>query len=370
MDRELRNIRLVLLSSLCGLLTGTAATLLLHLLDWATTTRTQYPIVIYLLPITGFIIGWVYHTYGKKIAIENALILMGTFLTHLTGGSAGREGTAVKMGASFSTQLSHRFGLTPTEQKHMLIAGTGAGFGAAIGAPIAGMIFGIEVLRGGRLQLITCLECMAASAVAYLTTQCLHAPHTHYPTLPYFPITPITLICVALAAILFGLSVHVFYTLTDTIKKFMSQIHYPPLRPVIGGVILIALYAIIGTSYAGLGIPTILNALQTHVPITVPILKTLATAVTLGTGFKGGEFIPLVFIGTTLGSAFATLLPVPVSLLAATGNVAMFAAASNTPLACTLMAIELFGPPIAPYAALAFVISYYASGKRRHYNTV
>lgn len=375
--------RWILFSILSGLLAGIASAIFLILLDLATRTRDAQPELIWFLPVGGFLIGWVYHHYGKDVAGGNNLILdeihdpkkitpfrmapfilFGTIFTHLFGGSAGREGTAVQMGASLSDQLTRWFPMEPKERKILLMAGMGAGFGSAIGAPWAGVIFGMEVLFVGRFQIIGVVECFIASFVAYATTFILGAPHTHYPLFSIPTWDWRNFVFVAIAGVAFGLSARLFVLLTHFIEHLQKRwIKYPPLKPLIGGIILVIIYHLEGSyRYAGLGIPVIQDALVSPSPLSFPAWKGLLTAITVGTGFKGGEFIPLVFIGTTLGSALSIVFPISFQLLAGVGFAAVFGAAANTPVACTLMAMEIFGYEVGPYALIACFMAFAVSG--------
>jgi len=360
----------------------------LILLEAVTQWRLLHPAVIWGLPLAGFLIGWIYLRYGKDIADGNnlileeihdprktipfsmaPLILLGTVVTHLFGGSAGREGTAVQMGASLADQLTHFFKIEPEERKILLVAGAGAGFASAIGAPLAGVVFGMEVIHIGRLRFFAWFECLIACFVAYFTTRFLQAPHSVYPQIEIPPISPTMLFMVAGAGIIFGLSARFFVTLTHGIESLLRKgIPYPPLKPALAGILIVALYAWEGTyRYAGLGISFIQEALRTPASFQDPLWKAFFTVLTVGSGFKGGEFIPLVFIGTTLGSALGLILPISFKLLAALGFAAVFAGAANTPLACSIMAMEIFGYELAPYALIACYASYYVSGYRGIY---
>lgn len=379
-----KSLKWILLSLCCGIFAGLAATVFLYLLDLATLARDAHPNLIWLLPFAGFMIGWIYHVYGKDVAAGNnlileeihdpknvtpfrmsPLILIGTILTHLCGGSAGREGTAVQMGASLSDQLSRFFNVGRDERKILLVAGAGAGFGAAVGAPWAGVIFGMEVINVGRLKPFAVIECLIASFTALAVTSILKAPHSHYPSLNIADFNGRALIGVALAGVAFGLTARAFSLLTHAIERLERQfIRYPPLKPAAAGLLLVILYAAEGSyRYVGLGIPFIQEALTQPATFTDPFFKTLFTALTVGSGFKGGEFVPLVFIGTTLGSALSIVLPVSFQLLASVGFAAVFAGASKTPIACTVMAAEIFGWQITPYALIACVVSYAVSGR-------
>jgi H+/Cl- antiporter ClcA len=376
------------LSLIVGILAGIAATAFLASLAWATHTREMYPVLIYGLPLVGLLIGWVYHDIGRDSAPGNnlvldeihepsktlplkmaPLILISTVLTHLFGGSAGREGTAVQMGASLADQLT-RF-VPKKERRFLLRAGMGAGFGAAIGAPWAGAVFGLEVLYTGRFEFEGWLENLLASFAAFGTTLVLHAPHTHYPQIhpPLFSLSG--LLAAGMCGIAFGLTSRLFVWLTHLLERAEAKlIRRPPLKPFVVGFFLIAFYFLVGNRYAGLGLPVIQQALTDPVSIKDPLWKSIATILTIGSGFKGGEFIPLVFIGTTLGSALAALLvPTAQQILPAVGFAAVFGSAANTPLACTIMAVEIFDWSIAPYALIGCYIAYWVSGRKGIYRT-
>lgn len=378
------------LSILSGLLAGMSTTVFLYLLDLCTQTRQSNVQLILGLPLAGLGIGYLYSKYGRDVSTGNSLIideihapknivplkmapliLGSTLLTHLFGGSAGREGTAVQMGASLSDQLSRYFKIESEERKILLVTGTGAGFAAALGAPLAGVIFGMEVLRIGRLRPFAWFESLIACYVAYFTCIILRAPHSIYPLvdIPWFDLR--TGFFVALAGILFGLAAKYFILFTHYVEFRISQIiKSPPWRPFLGGILLILLYRAEGSyRFAGLGIEHIQIALETQASYVMPLYKAIFTALTLASGFKGGEFIPLVFIGTTLGSALSLAFPIGLGLLAAVGFAAVFGAAANTPVACAVMAAEIFGYEILPYALIACFMSYYFSGERSIYKS-
>lgn len=361
--------RWVLLSTISGTLAGISSSIFLVLLSLSTETRVSNMKIIYLLPLAGLLIGFIYHKYGKRSEKGNNLILdeihepkkviplrmvpfvlFGTLLTHLFGGSAGREGTAVQMGGALSDNISKYIKLTAYERKVLLIAGSGAGLGAAISAPWAGVIFGMEIITVGKLRLFAFFQCLIASFTGYSVVHLFKIPHTIYPAVKFPTFNSSFIIYLVLAGIIFGVTANSFSRVTHFItllfKKFIS---YPPLRPFIGGVFLLILYYVDGSyQYTGLGLSTIQNSLIEQSHWSMPILKIFFTALTLGSGFKGGEFTPLVFIGATLGSALAVFTPIPFEVLAAVGFVAVFGGASNAPIACTIMAVEVFGLEIIP----------------------
>lgn len=385
-----RWIKWSFLGAFSGILSGAAATFFLVSLDWATQTRISHPAIIWLLPLAGLGLGWMYSAFGKDVAGGNNLVLeqihspqkiiplrmapfvlVGTLITHLFGGSAGREGTAVQMGASLSDQLSRLFKVTPEERRILLICGAGAGFGAAIGTPLAGILFGLEFIRIGRIRVLGLFESIIASFFAYLTCHFLGAPHSPYPQPEISGFSLTTFGWVALVGVLFGLVAQAFARFTQFLEHLEQKwISYPPFKPFLAGILIVALYFWERSyRYAGLGISVIQDSFHKVSSLKDPFYKFFFSALTIGSGFKGGEFIPLVFIGCTLGSALSQWIPVSSDLLAAVGFAAVFGAASNTPLACSVMAIELFGFEIAPYALVACFVGYYSSGHTSIYRS-
>lgn len=378
------------LSCLSGILAGLAAAVFLITLAWATDTRERNPYLIWFLPLAGLFIGLMYVRFagdasrGHNLVIDEIhdpkkivparmapFVLLGTILTHLFGGSAGREGTAVQMGASLSDQLGRFFKIDPLERKVLLAAGAGAGFGAAIGTPFAGVIFGMEAISIGPLNLFALFECSISSFVAYSVVHLVGAPHSHFPAFPgeYFSLT--NMLLVVFAGVLFGLAARLFVAFTHLVESSLARfVPRAEFRPFVGGILLIALYNLEGSfRYVGLGISVIQQSLDGIVGFNDPTFKTFFTALTIGSGFKGGEFVPLVFIGATLGSALSILVPTSLAVVSRVGFAAVFAGASNTPIACSIMAVELFGVSIAPYAVVGCFVSYLVSGNSGIYKS-
>lgn len=378
-----RYLRWSFYSVLIGMLSGIAAAIFLSSLNWATSYRESNIWIIWLLPLAGLFIGYYYHKYGKRAEGGTGLILeeihnpthiiplrmapfvlIGTVITHLFGGSAGREGTAVQMGSTLADQLSHFFHIEPEERKILLIAGAGAGFSAAIGAPWAGTIFGLEVIQIGRLRFFALFECFISSFVAFYTCRELGAPHSHFPEVAGVIFNSTTIGSVILAGLVFGIAANIFVRLTHFIERLQKKfIKIPAVRPLIAGCLIVVLYYLEGSyRYVGLGIPYIQQSFAQSASWFDPILKIIFTALTIGSGYKGGEFVPLVFIGTTLGSFISTLLPISLPLTTALGFASVFGAAANTPIACAIMASEIFGWELAPYAFLCCWVAYFMTG--------
>ena len=380
-------LKWLLLAFVVAVLAGTASAAFLAALDWATRTRLAHAWLIWLLPVAGFAVGWLYLRYGssvegganllideihdpkKIIPLRMApLVLGGTVISHLFGASVGREGTAVQMGGALADQLTRMFHLHNEDRRIILMAGISAGFASVFGTPLAGALFGLEVLAIGRLRYEAMLPCLAAAVIAdqvvLLWGPLLHIGHTHY-AVPLIPaLSAWTLSAMVIAGVLFGATGKLFAQATHGLSALMKRwISYAPLRPLIGGLVVALAVWLLGTDrYIGLGIPTIVDALQEPLPAWDFLGKMAFTIVSLGTGFKGGEVTPLFFIGATLGNALGPLLHQPVALLAAIGFVAVFAGAANTPIASALMAMELFGAEIGVYAAIACVVAYLFSG--------
>ena len=379
---------------------GLLVAFFLWMLDFVTALRWQHLWLIFLLPLAGIFIWWLYTKYGKNSGGGNnlimdevhepgggvparmtPLILFTTVITHLFGGSAGREGTAVQMGGSMAAQFAKLFKLHQQQKQILLMCGMSAGFAAVFGTPVAGAIFALEVLFIGRIKYDALIPCLIAGIIAHITCVSCGIHHTQYTIayrggsdsfFPHISFDLILLVKVIVAGVLFGFAGYFFAQLSHFIKNRSNElIAIKWLIPVIGAFLIIVISYLLGTfDYLGLGVTnpqadgiSILSAFHAGgAGYFSWFWKLLITAITLGMGFKGGEVTPLFFIGATLGNVLALISGAPIDLLAGLGFIAVFAGATNTPLACTLMGIELFGSENIIYYAVACFTAYYFSG--------
>jgi H+/Cl- antiporter ClcA len=383
-----------------ALTVGSLVALFLWLLDRVIWLRWQHPWLLFLLPLAGIFIWLLYKYLGKNSDAGNNLImdeihepgggvparmaplvLLTTIITHLFGGSAGREGTAVQIGGSMANFFARLLRLPREDIKMILMAGIAAGFGAVFGTPVTGAIFALEVLTAGRIKHDALMPCFIASVLADITCSAWGIHHTQYHIAlagegrAYFSFLHfdlLLLIKVIVAGVLFGLAGFFFAETSHTIRNYSNKwIKIKWLIPVIGGLIILSLTWLLGTrDYLSLGVTspdsnavTIVSCFHAGGARDLSWLwKLLFTAITLGMGFKGGEVTPLFFIGAALGNTLAMISGAPVDLMAGLGFIAVFAGATNTPIACTIMGVELFGAGNVLYFAVACFTAYYFSG--------
>lgn len=377
------------LGSVVGGLCGAASALFLWLLEHATALRVAHPQMVFALPVAGLAMGWLYERFGQSIQAGNNLIidtihddgpeiplrmapmvLGGTVLTHLFGGSAGREGTAVQIGASLTDFVSQRLGLDGARRRQLLAAGVAGGFGSVFGTPLSGAVFGLEFVALGRIEYGALVPALVASLVGDFVTRSLGIRHTPYPAAPTLPLTPLLCLKWLFFAAAVAAVCALFIELTHGLKRWGARQLRLPLRVACGGVVVVALWQLLGSAdYLGLGVPGIVRAFSDPtLPHTAFGWKVLFTAVTLGAGFLGGEVTPLFFVGAALGNVLAQLLGIPLGLGAGVGMAAVFGAASNTPLALSLMAVELLGAGVLPHVAVVCAVAYWLTGQRSIYS--
>jgi H+/Cl- antiporter ClcA len=372
-----------------GIACGCASALFLALLERATSFRGQHEWLVYCLPLAGLLIGLAYERWGKPIRGGNNLIidtihegrselplrmapmvLLGTVLTHVFGGSAGREGTAVQMGASLADWIAHRLGVRRETRLQLLAAGIAGGFGSVFGTPIAGTIFGLEVVCIGRLEYDALAPALVSALVGDYVTRAFGIHHTAYPKLLPVELTPLVLLKLGLIGVAMALATMAFVELTHRLKHMLeARIRKLAYRMFVGGLLVILLWKLVGTSdYLGLSVPLIERSfVDPGLPDLAFAAKIVFTAVTLASGFLGGEVTPLFVVGATLGSVLARWLALPIALGAGVGIAAVFGSAANTPLALSVMAVELLGSAGFPHVLIVTVTAYLLSGHRSIY---
>lgn len=369
----------------CGLV-GTA----FHIaINYATQWRGQFPWLLFLLPVGGVIIVWVYHRLGQSsrlgtdklfTAIQDRtavpvamapLIFIATFITHLLGGSAGREGAALQLGGSIANGIGNALKLNEEDKRTMTMLGMGALFSALFGTPLAATLFVMEVLCMGHIVYSSFVPCIIASMTAYGVSMALHMEPEGYviANVPQLGLTS-CLQVIALALLVAVLSIgfcKVMHESGHYLKKWMDN---PYLRAIVGGVVIIALTLLVGTrDYNGAGGQVIERAIEGIARPQDFILKLLFTAITLGSGYKGGEIVPTFFVGATFGCVVGPLLGLDAGFAAAVGLVALFCGNTNCPIASVFLAIELFGGVGVPLFAIACAVSYMMSGYSSLYHS-
>lgn len=374
---------------LIALSVGSTSAFFLVALDTVTSIRESHIWLVYFLPIAGFAIGWFYFHYeknankGNNLLLEEIhspssiipfrmtpLVLLGTLVTHLFGGSAGREGTAVQMGGSIAHQIVRFFPMKIHEHQTLIILGISAGFASVFGTPLAATIFSIEVIRIGSYRYQWIIPAFLSAYLSHLVCLSWGVSHSHYPKIS-FDYNGTLLICLFVLAVLSGWVAKLFSWLMHSISHLFSRwIPYPPLRPFVGGIILVIVFVLgFNLEYFGLGLPTIQRAFLEPLPGETFLLKLLLTVTTIGSGFKGGEVTPLFFIGASLGNLFGYFDPFHLTMFVGIGFISVFAGATNTPLACAVMGMELFGWECGIFFLLSAGIAYICSGHTSIYQS-
>jgi len=375
---------------LVGIFCGIASAIFLHSLEYVTKTRESSSWIILFLPIGGVFTAYLYKKVGKNSSRGNnlileeiqdkgeeipkrmgVLVLVSTLISHLFGASVGREGTAVQMGGSISEAIGKLFKVNQRDRRILLMSGISGGFGSVFGTPLAGTIFGMEVSSVGAIKYEALIPCFVASFVGDIVTKSLRVTHTKY-SIDLVPNISFIVLCkVIFASMLFGLVAIIFSEMIHFFKrnfaKYVKNIYY---RPIIGGVIVIVLTLIVKTNiYNGIGTETIKDSFVTSVPSLAFLGKIIFTSISLGSGFQGGEVTPLFYAGSTFGNFLAPLLNLPIGFLAALGLIGVFAGASNAPIACFILGVEMFGSEGIIFFFISSIISYMFSGHHGIYTS-
>ncbi len=338
----------------------------------------------------GIIIGYLYKHFGKdsdkgnNVVLEyihhgqgavplrmGPLVFLASFITHLFGGSTGREAAAVQMGGSITEMLNRLFKVNKTDQRILFMSGISSGFGSAFSAPLTGTVFGMEAVALGHMKYEALVPCFISSFSAYFTTKAWGAPVDRHIIHEVPAVAADTLIKIIIASILFSFTSVLYSKLRHNIeslsKKYLKD---PMLIGMVGGFIIIALVHMVGSrDYTGRGLKMVTDAFEGYVPAYAFLAKIVFTAVTMGTGFRGGEAIPLFFVGATLGNTLSGLAGLPASFLAGIGLIAVFYGAANAPISCFLLSIEMFEGKGVVFFFIACIISYIFSGHNGIYTS-
>jgi H+/Cl- antiporter ClcA len=381
-----RLARLLALAAVSGVLAGAASFAFLEALTWATRTRVEHPWLVWLLPLLGLAIGVVY-TYlggaaarGTRLAVHEARQLHGgvparmaplifgcAVAGHLGGASVGREGAAVQMSASITDSGARLLKVNDRDRQVLLGASLAAGFGAIVGAPVAGIMFATQLTK--RRGIESLMTCVVAALLGSLTVDALRRGRTDYPHLPVPDWTLALPIKLLLAGAVFGLAGRLYMLAGDHLSHWIAtHVSWPPFRPVVGGFATVGLAALVGREYLGLSLPLLAEAFSgAYVDWWVPVLKLLFTVIALGSGFVGGEVIPLFVIGATLGSTLAAPLHMSPVLLAACGLATIFTTSAQIGLTGIVIATELFGWNTTIPAAIVAITAWTTIGRQGLY---
>jgi H+/Cl- antiporter ClcA len=382
-------IKWTLLATAVGVLAGTGTAIFLRLLDWGVAAMVGAPWRLLWLPV-GFVVAHllvrflapdaeghgtdkvieaVHQRSGRIALIVAPVKLAATVVTIAVGGSVGKEGPAAQIGASLASGLSSLLRLSRRDRRKVVICGIGAGFATVFGTPIAGAIFGLEVLVLGSLMYDVLYPSFVAGIIGYHVAKQLGVQYFHHalPVLP--PVSERAFVDTLLAGVAFGLAALLLIEALRWVHQLAHRVPWPGWAVAAAGGAVVAVGAwATSERYLGLGLPSIEAAVGGQaMPAAAPLLKIIFTAVSLGTGGSGGIVTPIFFIGATVGSTLGHLLGLDPGTFAAIGMVALLAGAANAPLAASVMAIELFGPGVGPFAALAAIVAFIMSGHRSVY---
>jgi H+/Cl- antiporter ClcA len=376
---------LIVISSI---IIGLCSAFFLFTLDLVSDLRENNNYLIYFLPLAGFSISWIYSNYGQSINNGNKFIIkefhhpqstiplkmapfiyFGTLITHLFGGSAGREGTAVQIAASVSDNLKALFKISNNHRKLLLKCSMAAGFSSVFGTPLSAVFFAKEVLKTKDKNYIDYTFIVLSSFIAHFSCLLTGIKHKTY-TINYLPhISIIEIVYIMMCGVIFGITSLLFIKLIPFWKNLFSPIRKPHFQAALAGLIISTYFHFTkDTRYLGLGIQVISDSFTSQVNYYDFFAKIIFTTLTISLGFKGGEVTPLFFIGATLGNSLGLFIPLNFSLLAVVGMVSVFCGATKTPLTSCFIAAELFGWKYGLLAIPACAMAHFFSGNKSIYN--
>ena len=380
-------IRWGIFSAFVGLFVGAFSTLFAFCLRQVTSFRTENPWLILCLPLAGVVIVFLYGVFrykndkGTNMVLSSIhaeaevpfrmapLIFISTIITHLFGGSAGREGAALQLGGSIGQQLGKLFRFDEKDQRIVVMCGMSAAFSAIFGTPIAASIFSMEVVSVGVMYYAALVPCVFSSLVASKFANHMGIGPNVFKIrqMPLFEVVP-SLKVIGLALCCAALSVVFCMALHSLGDFYRNKLKNPYIRIIVSSLVIILLTIILQTDdYMGAGVPVIQRAIQGNVEPLAFVWKIVFTALTLEAGFKGGEIVPSFFVGATFGCLFGHIVGISPSLCAAVGMMSVFCGVTNCPITSMLIAFELFGFAGMPYFCTVIAVSYLLSGYQSLY---
>lgn len=376
----------ILFGIFCGLIVGAIASAFSWGINLATSARMQFPFLIFFLPAAGLLIVLLHKGLhqednkgtdtvleaareGGKVPVRMApFIFISTILTHLFGGSAGREGAALQLGGSLGSLLGSLLHFPKTDRRLVIMCGMSAAFSALFGTPLAAAALAMEISTVGIMYYPALIPCVISSLTAHFVAQGVGLTESVYDVIPAMNFTPVSALIVGLFAVIAALASILFCVMMNRSGRLMQKyIRNPYLRIVFGGCCVLVLTLLVGSQmYNGSGMTTIADCMNEETALMIPwyafLLKMVFTALTLPSGYRGGEIVPSLFIGATLGAAFANITGLPAPLFASIGMGALFCGVTNCPVTALLICFEMFGFDAMPYYLLAIAIAFICSG--------
>lgn len=388
---KIKNIlKLILISIFIGGISGLFIGIFLIFLEKAVDINLKHKFLVFILPLSGMLMTFLYSKYGgnsqkgNNLIIENIngskeeikfimapLVFLGTVLTHLFGGSVGREGTGVQIGGTIGNALSKILKCSTYEKKILLISGVAAGFSSVFGTPITGTIFALEISNIGSLNYNSMIPAITSAIVGNSVVKILGVKHSHYKIPPVESVDLTNILKVIILAICFGLASRLFVYMTHWFKeKLIKYCKNQYLKIFVGGSLMVLATLLLGNSlYNNLSLGLLSSAFDGNVSYLAFIIKLMLTTLCLGAGYQGGEVTPLFVIGATLGATLSNILGLPFAFSAALGLVGVFSGATNAPIACFMIYLELFGSNNIIFAMLVCMIAVFISGHKGIYTS-
>lgn len=377
----------IVISIVVGILVGLVGSAFNYSIKTVSNFREKYPIIIMFMAVGGVLITLTYQLLGlphdrgtnmvliavrdgKNLTLKNMIcIFIGSVITHLFGGSSGREGAGLQIGGSLASSIGTALKMDSADERIITMCGMSAGFSALFGTPITAGFFAMEVISIGILHYSAIVPCMIASVISMMISSALGGESVFYNVIfPKITIVPViqtvglSFLC-AFVSIMFCLAMH---TALALYRKYLVN-HY--VRAIVGGVLISLLTLLVGTyDYNGTGMNIIEKCFNSRVPFYMFAVKIIFTAITLCAGYKGGEIVPSFFVGATFGNFFGSIIGMDTGFASAIGLIAVFCGVTNCPLTSMFLSVEIFGSEGIVYFGIACAISYLLSGYTGLYN--